>query len=67
MQKTTPPLLNSEVNWSGCLHSREKKVLLLETDNRNPDVWKARHEHESPALIRKPINLDAAEGWIEWT
>ena len=47
------------------LRCQKKNVLLLETDNSNPDVWKAHHEHESPALVCKPINLDTAEGWIE--
>jgi hypothetical protein len=47
------------------LTAREKKVLLLETDNANPDVYKAHTPHESAGLVCKALNLDAAEGWIE--
>jgi hypothetical protein len=47
------------------LSAREKNVLLLETDNANPDVYKAHLPHENAALICKPVNLDFAEGWIE--
>ena len=47
------------------LKERERPVLLLETDNANPDVFKAHQPHESDALVCKPVNLDAAEGWIE--
>ena len=43
----------------------EKNILLLETDNANPDVYKAHLPHENAALICKPVNLDFAEGWIE--
>jgi hypothetical protein len=47
------------------LKERGHSVLLLETDSANPDVWKAHQPHESPSLVCKPVNLDAAEGWIE--
>ena len=47
------------------LKEREQNVLLLETDSANPDVFKAHQPHENEALICKPVNLDAAEGWIE--
>jgi hypothetical protein len=47
------------------LTARERKVLLLETDNSNPDVWKAHQPFESASLVCKLPNLDLAEGWIE--
>jgi hypothetical protein len=47
------------------LSAREKNVLLLETDNANPDVYKAHLPHENAALVCKLVNLDFAEGWIE--
>lgn len=42
-----------------------KKVLALETDTANPDVYKAHHPHESDSLICKIADLDLADGWIE--
>jgi hypothetical protein len=47
------------------LRGREKSVLLLETDNANPDVFKAHQPHENESLVCKLVNLDVAEGWIE--
>jgi cellulose biosynthesis protein BcsQ len=47
------------------LTAREHKVLLLETDNSNPDVWKAHQPFENASLVCKLPNLDLAEGWIE--
>jgi hypothetical protein len=47
------------------LTAREKNILLLETDNANPDVYKTHKAHESTGLVCKAANLDAAEGWIE--
>jgi len=38
-----------------------RKVLLIETDNSNPDVWKA-YEGEVDSRV---INLDERDGWIE--
>jgi hypothetical protein len=49
----------------GYLTEREQSVLLLETDNANPDVFKAHQPHENESLVCKPVNLDVAEGWIE--
>ena len=37
------------------------KVLLVESDTSNPDVWKAYKEHVSTELV----NLDEADGWIQ--
>lgn len=42
-----------------------KKVLLLETDTSNPDVFKAHKAHENDSLICKVSDLDVSEGWIE--
>ncbi len=47
------------------LFAQEKKILLLETDTSNPDVYKTHHPHESDSLISKIIDLDVAEGWIK--
>jgi len=46
------------------LKEQGQNILLLETDNANPDVLKAHLPHESDALICESVNLDAAEGWI---
>lgn len=42
-----------------------KKVLLLETDTSNPDVYKAHHAHEDLGVLSKKVDLDISEGWIE--
>ena len=47
------------------LKERRQSVLLLETDNSNPDVFKTHQPHESESLVCKPTNLDVAEGWID--
>ena len=47
------------------LFAQEKKILLLETDTSNPDVYKTHHPHESDSLISKIIDLDVSEGWIK--
>jgi len=47
------------------LAERKHTILLLETDNANPDVFKAHQPHASESLVCKTVNLDAAEGWIE--
>jgi hypothetical protein len=47
------------------LKRQKQNVLLLETDNANPDVFKAHQPHENESLVCKPVNLDVAEGWIE--
>lgn len=44
---------------------REKKILLLETDTSNPDVYKAHHPHDNDNLVSKIIDLDVSEGWIK--
>ncbi|WP_241136321.1 P-loop NTPase [Achromobacter insuavis] len=43
------------------LLSQGEKVLLVETDTSNPDVWKM-HKDEIPCIL---IDLDDANGWIE--
>ncbi len=42
-----------------------KPVLLIETDNANPDVHKAHSKHISADFVCQILNLDCAEGWIE--
>jgi MinD superfamily P-loop ATPase len=46
------------------LTARDKSVLLLETDNANPDVYKDA-AHEKAGFVCKAVNIDVAEGWIE--
>ena len=47
------------------LISNGHKVLLLESDTANPDVYKAHLAHANEGLVCKLSNLDEAEGWIE--
>ena len=47
------------------LISNGHKVLLLESDTANPDVYKAHLRHANEGLVCKLSNLDEAEGWIE--
>lgn len=47
------------------LTEKENKILLLETDTSNPDVYKAHHPHENGNLVCKIADLDVPEGWIE--
>lgn len=42
-----------------------KKVLVLETDTANPDVYKAHHPHESENMVCKIADLDTSTGWVE--
>jgi len=42
------------------LLERGSKVVLVECDTSNPDVWKAYRDHVETELI----NLDEADGWI---
>ena len=46
------------------LTERKKKILLLETDTSNPDVFKA-HAKEGSELECRQLDLDMADGWIE--
>ena len=46
------------------LTERNKKILLLETDTSNPDVFKA-HAKEGSELECRQLDLDMADGWIE--
>jgi hypothetical protein len=43
------------------LQERSEKVLLIESDTSNPDVWKM-YQDEAKAVL---INLDEADGWID--
>lgn len=45
------------------LINREQRVLLIDTDTSNPDVYKAHKGAEPPALVCKMRNLDDADGW----
>ncbi len=47
------------------LTEKENKILLLETDTSNPDVYKAHHPYENGNLVSKIADLDVPEGWIE--
>src|SRR5579871_2063830 len=42
------------------LRAEGKRVLLVECDTSNPDVWKAYKEHVPTELV----NLDEGDGWI---
>lgn len=42
------------------LQDRGEKVLLIESDTSNPDVWKSYKDSTSTELV----NLDEADGWI---
>ena len=47
------------------LTEQGEKILLIETDTSNPDVFKAHHPYENEALVCKLIDLDVSDGWIE--
>lgn len=47
------------------LLEKKKRVLLLETDTSNPDVYKAHYQHENLGIVCKQVNLDVSDGWIE--
>lgn len=47
------------------LMSQKKKILLIESDTSNPDVYKAHEPHSSENLICEITNLDTSDGWIE--
>lgn len=42
-----------------------RKVLLVESDTSNPDVFKAHQPHENDELVCREADLDSADGWIE--
>lgn len=42
-----------------------KKVLLLESDTSNPDVYKAHQKYEKLGIVCRQVNLDVSDGWIE--
>jgi cellulose biosynthesis protein BcsQ len=43
------------------LQEQKEKILLVESDTSNPDVWKAYKDN----IDAKLINLDESDGWIE--
>lgn len=45
------------------LVSRDQRVLLIDTDNSNPDVYKAHKDAGLPNLVCKMRSLDDADGW----
>jgi hypothetical protein len=45
------------------LINRDQRVLLIDTDNSNPDVYKAHKDAGLPALACKMRSLDDADGW----
>ncbi len=47
------------------LTEQKSKILLIETDNANPDVFKAHEAHKSSEFMCEMLDLDNAEGWIE--
>lgn len=46
------------------LLGKRKKVLLVESDNSNPDVFKSHQPHENESLSCVIIDLDSADGWL---
>lgn len=47
------------------LLERKNKILFVETDNANPDVFKAHEVHKNEDFVCRILNFDDAEGWIE--
>jgi hypothetical protein len=47
------------------LREKGAKILLLETDTSNPDVFKAHQAQENENLICKVASLDISDGWID--
>jgi hypothetical protein len=47
------------------LLNQETKVLLVDSDSDNPDIFKAHKDLELPNLICRLNSLDDAEGWAE--
>ena len=47
------------------LISREQRVLLMDTDTSNPDVYKAHKDAELTILVCEMRNLDNADGWSD--
>lgn len=43
--------------------NREQRVLLIDTDSSNPDVYKAHKDAGLPTLVCKMRSLDDADGW----
>lgn len=43
----------------------EKKVLALETDTANPDVYKVHQPHQNERLVCRIADLDVSDGWVE--
>lgn len=47
------------------LIDHQKKVLLIESDNSNPDVFKAHEPHKSENLACEIMDLDSSDGWLD--
>jgi MinD-like ATPase involved in chromosome partitioning or flagellar assembly len=47
------------------LISRDQRVLLMDSDTDNPDVYKAHKHADLPALVCKMHKLDNADGWAD--
>ena len=44
------------------LASHGNKILLIESDNSNPDVYKAHQPHQNETLVCEIMDLDSADG-----
>lgn len=57
----------SKVCWAliDYLTEQGQKILLLETDTSNPDVYKAHNPYKNENLVCDIVDLDASDGWIE--
>lgn len=47
------------------LFVREKKIMLIETDTSNPDVYKAHNDYSCDNLQCNVLNLDSSDGWLD--
>lgn len=47
------------------LVAKDKKVLLIETDNANPDVYKAHEPYKNEQILCEIMDLDTSEGWLD--
>lgn len=57
----------SKMSWAliDYLQENSKDVLLLESDNSNPDVLKAHKPYAGERLVCEAVDLDNSDGWIE--
>ena len=47
------------------LLGKGNKVFLVESDNSNPDVYKAHEPHKNENLVCGIMDLDNSDGWLE--